>query len=631
MKTIIRLWDLLRLMLRDSRVRRSVKELLYFLTRLEEMHPDNFSPGIGEWKRRIATLQAYLYRAPQLSHLPNDLSLLDDYRQIAERIKTEIASFPLQPLISLIVPIYGEDGLIESTLKSIQQQLYSRLEVYLLVNAEHRVELERASASVFQGTQQVMLKQFADLDANLESAFNQVLSECHGEWIGFVSSADTITRDAALEVVRRINQCPNVEIIYSDEGKKAGENNLQSFHKPGWSPDLFSSLNYTQNFLCCRKESIVVAGGFRGKFEADLKYDLVLRVTDSAERVQHIPRVLYYEEALKTFPREFNADKVHQMEQQALETRLRRLGVEAKVSAGITKGSFRVRRPISADAKVSIIIPTRDKIDLLKRCIDSIETRSTFRNYEIIIIDNGSVEMASAEYFAQTQQKVIAHHDKFNYSTLNNIGARNATGEHLLFLNNDTEVIAPDWLEALLEHSQRAEVGAVGAKLLYPNGMIQHAGMVFGGRLAVDHVHRLTQSGENGYHGLAAVVRNFNSVTGACLMMRADVFKEIGGFDERLAVTYNDIDLCLKTRALDYLVVYTPYAVLYHHEGVSVLRNDESETVTIETTSNGKSIMCDLKVPKGQANEVELFYTRWKWFIENDLNFNPNLAIEDRC
>jgi len=290
------------------------------------------------------------------------------------------------------------------------------------------------------------------------------------------------------------------------------------------------------------------------------------------------------------------------------------------------RGSVRIQRQIKPDSKISIIIPTRDQIDLLKRCIESIEQKSTFHNYEIIIVDNGSIEPATLDYFAEKPFQVLRDDAEFNFSRLNNLGARNANGNHLLFLNNDTEVISPAWLEAMLEHSQRAQVGAVGAKLLYPNGLIQHAGIVLGGPNLSEHINLFSEIYSHGDYGLADVVRNFSAVTGACLMMRADVFREIGGFDEQLAVTYNDVDLCLKARDHNYLVVYTPYAVLYHREGVSVLSQDDSESVSIELNAPGRTTIHRLQVPKGQARQIELFYSRWKSRIENDVNYNPQIT-----
>ncbi len=319
----------------------------------------------------------------------------------------------------------------------------------------------------------MILKGLVDTE-NLSTAFSEILNECKGDFIGFVSASDTITRECTLEVVRLINQSPEVEIIYSDEGRKAGEYAFRSFRKPGWSRDLFLSFDYLRNFLCLRREAVLTVGGFSGSFESDIKYDVVLRLIEKRERVAHLPQVLYREEVFKSYPQGYDADQTLALQKKFLAAHLDRAGDKAEISNGITRGSLRVRRQIKPDSKLSIIIPTRDRIDLLKRCIDSIGQKSTFHNYEIIIVDNGSVEPATLDYFAEKTFQVLRDDAEFNFSRLNNLGARNANGNHLLFLNNDTEVISPDWLEAMLEHSQRAEVGAVGAKLLYPNGLIQH-------------------------------------------------------------------------------------------------------------------------------------------------------------
>ncbi len=426
--------------------------------------------------------------------------------------------------------------------------------------------------------------------------------------------------------MRAINASPNVNLFYSDEGRKAADYSIRVLHKPGWSRDLFYSLNYTQNLLCLNKEVCLLGGGFHGRFESDLKYDVILRIIEQRGTIQHIPKVLYQEEAVyKSWPEEYNADQSLQLQKNALESHLRRLNIEADVSSGVINGSFRVRRHIERREKVSIIIPTRDKINLLARCIESVESKSTYENYEIIIIDNGSIEAATAEYFAKTKHKVIRNDEQFNFSRLNNFGSEYARGEHLLFLNNDTEVIAPGWLEAMLEHSQRAEVGAVGAKLLYANGMIQHAGMVLGGPWIASQIDRLAEMHDHGASGFADVIRNVACVTGSCLMMRTSVFREVGGFDESLVITYNDVDLCLKARSRGYLVVYTPYALLYHHEGVSRLKEGEQELARIELSLNGESSVHMLPVPRGQAREIEEFCSRWRTFIENDANYTPSL------
>jgi GT2 family glycosyltransferase len=626
MKKLTRLWGLVRLAISDLRVRQSVKEALYLLTSLKEMPPEMFTRGIAAWTKRIKRLQPYLYRDRELSRLPGDLSLLGDYPTINNRLQSEIASFPRQPVITFVVTVSaGRNDLIETTLKSIRQQLYPRHEIYLLAESHLHAELKRLAANVFPNSP-VFLKGL-DEGQNLAAAYNEVLNECQGDFIGFVSSSDTIARECTLEVVRLINESPEVQIIYSDEGRKAGEYAIRSFRKPGWSRDLFLSFDYLRNFLCLRKRAVVAAGGFSGSFENDTKYDLILRLIENNARVAHLPMVLYYEEVFRPLPLGYDAEQDLALRKKSLAAHFDRTGDKAEISDGIIRGSVRIQRQIKPDSKISIIIPTRDKIDLLKRCIESIEQKSTFHNYEIIIVDNGSVEPATLAYFAENTFQVLRDDSEFNFSRLNNLGARNANGNHLLFLNNDTEVISPDWLEAMLEHSQRAEVGAVGAKLLYPNGLIQHAGIVLGGPNLSAHINLFSEPYSHGDYGLADVVRNFSAVTGACLMMRADVFREIGGFDEQLAVTYNDVDLCLKARDRNYLVVYTPYAVLYHREGVSVLNQDDAESVSIELNAHGRTTIHRLQVPKGQARQIELFYSRWKSWIENDVNYNSQMTV----
>jgi O-antigen biosynthesis protein len=620
MKKLIRLWRLWLLMLRDSNVSELVRTALYYLTRLEEIPPNQFSQSMNAWSKSMSTLQRYRYAVRWATHLPDDFTLIEDYPGIVKQIEEEIASLHYQPLITLMVPIYsGSDNLIEQTLKSVSQQFYQQVEICLLVDSRFVAEVQEIVAKTQAGSCRVKLKYFENLSKNLGLAFNEVLNECAGDFIGFLSSGDTISRDATLEILRVANRSAEVDIIYSDERQNARGDAIRTFRKPGWSRDLFLSSNYLQNFLCCRQEAVRNAGGFSGHFESDIKYDLVLRMIERRESVEHIPKALYQEEIHKSYPEGFNADTSFELQKRAVEAHLNRSGVDAEVSRGLIKGSFRVRRQIKTNTKISIIIPTRDKIDLLKRCIDSIETNSTFRNYEIIIIDNGSVEAASADYFANTGHKVVRNMEEFNYSRLNNIGARQASGDHLLFLNNDTEVIAPDWLEALLEHSQRQEVGAVGAKLLFRNGMIQHAGMVLGGPWLAEHVNLLAEIYDHGYRGFADVIRNFNCVTGACLMMRASVFNQVGGFDESLKTTYNDVDLCLKARARGYLVVYTPYALLYHHER-GTRGKGEFDIAEIAVKFDGRDVAHKMPVPRGQARGTEQFFLRWRMIIENDLN-----------
>ena len=618
----------LSLCLRDSGLRRQMRALVYFLTRLDSLPPDVFEEGISSWGKSVSALQQY-YAPAEGAPLRYDESLADRnpdlLKRMSERAAKEIEGFHNRPTFTIITTSYGAAGKgIRNTLQSIRQQFYDRLEVYLLTDRASEREVARLAGEVFGDDVRVRVKPFGDLEQNLAGAFNEVLGECMGDFVCFLSGHDRLTTNATFELCRALNAHTNADVIYSDEAKVSGQWPIHSFHKPGWSRDLFLSMNYLQNFLCCRTAAIRAAGGFRGRFEPDIKYDLLLRIIESAERIYHIPEVLYHVQVSRDYyPQGFSADAVFRLQKEAIEGYLRRRNTEGEVCDGIFRGSYRVRRKILGDPKVSIIIPTRDKMTLLKQCIESIETKSRYRNYEIIVVDNGSAEPATLEYLAGLPHTVLRYPHEFNYSKINNFGAKQAAGEHLLFLNNDTEVIAPGWIEALVEHSQREEVGGVGAKLLYPNGLVQHAGMVMWPSNISGHVHWLADLYDHGYDGLADVVRNFNSVTGACFMMRAGVFKEIGGFNESLPITYNDVDLCLQARALGYLIVYTPFALLYHYEGISRLSvvDNAGEMAEIQTTLNGKPVTYQVPVPKGHAEEVRSFYARWKSFIQNDGNY----------
>jgi len=288
-----------------------------------------------------------------------------------------------------------------------------------------------------------------------------------------------------------------------------------------------------------------------------------------------------------------------------LQGHLHGLGIAGKVVDGLVSPlRYRVRYKIAGQPLISIIIPTRDRVELLKRCLESIEAKTTYRHFEIIVLDNQSEAPDTLTYLAGLPHMVVPIRGPFNYSYLNNVGAAHARGEFLLFLNNDIEVITEEWLEALLEHAQRKEVGAVGAKLLYPNGTIQHAGVGLGHGGVAGHAFWYLPADDPGYFDLAQVVRNCSAVTGACMMMRTSVFAAVGGFDENIRVVFNDVDLCLRVREKGYLVVYTPYAVLYHLE--SATRNSLHP-----------------------ATDEEYVRKRWGRVIAaGDPYYNPHLSLE---
>jgi len=602
----------LSVLLKDRNLRSSVRTLLHHFGQSQEVSHREFASSISDWKRNLALIQMY----HDSSGTVFSESLVELYPGLVTPMTEEMSRFQEQPAITILTPIFSaKPQLIERTLRSVEQQFYRNLKLCLLTEPSASAQVKESAIAVFGERERVEVIVADDLSHNLSAVLNEALDQCESEFVGFLSAGDRLTRDALFEVVQLINRQPDADLIYSDEEQRSGVHFSRSFNKPGWSPDLFSSINYLQNFLCCRTEAVRRAGCFRGRIESDIKYDLLLRIIEQTQRIHHIPLVLYHEHLPKESLPSQAAQFVFEFQKHALEHHLKRTGIEAEVCDGIFKGSFRVRRRVLSNPKVSIIIPTKDSVQLLRQCIESVETRSAYRNFEIIVVDNASADAETLAYLAALPYQVLRYPGPFNFSAINNQAARTANGSHLLFLNDDTQVIAPDWLEALLEHSQREEVGVVGAKLLYPNGTIQHAGMGLDPRRIALHLNRFRGPWEHGPLGLADVVRNVNAVTGACLMTRASLFNEVGGFNESLPVHYNDVDLCLQMRDRGYLAVYTPFALLYHHEGV---RTQMAEIVEIEGSESGRKFTCQVEVPPGHAAEVGLFYSRWRTFIEND-------------
>ena len=396
-----------------------------------------------------------------------------------------------------------------------------------------------------------------------------VAAATSGELVGFLGEHDRLAPDALLEVVRRFNEQEATDFVYTDEDEfDADEHRRAPFFKPDWSPDLLLSLDYVSRFGVVRRRLLeTVATAAPGLDPTDL-YDLNLRLTEQARSVGHVPRVLYHRG-----PR--CRDGSNDRGCRAVERALQRRGYSGWVEtpACLALGpEFRIMRyALRTRPLVSIVIPTRDRGHLLRLCLQSVEAKTNYEPYEVIVLDNESREPETLAYLASLggRVRVLPYPGPFNYAVINNFGARQARGEYLLFLNNDVHVIRADWMTGMVEHAQRPEVGAVGAKLLYPDRRIQHGGVLLGVIAGTGHAFRNQPDEEPGYFGLAHVVRNCSAVTAACMMVRRQVFEEVGGFDDSFRVQFNDIDLCLRIRRKGYLVVYTPVATLYHYEGAS--------------------------------------------------------------
>jgi GT2 family glycosyltransferase len=396
-------------------------------------------------------------------------------------------------------------------------------------------------------------------------------------------------------------------VIYSDEDKlETNGQRSDPFFKPDWSPEYLYSLNYVCHFSVYRKQHVDAVNGLRTEFNGSQDYDLLLRIAEGTQRIFHIPEVLYHWR--KSFGSTALAAQAKSYStvagQNAIAEHLQRMGVAAEVADGDGPNRYRVRPALQGEPLVSVIIPTRDGIEVLERCIRSIEKRTDYPNYEILIVDNGSSKPETMKFFATLRHRVVRLDEPFNYSRLNNYGAQQARGDFLLLLNNDTEVISPGWMRAMLELCHLPGVGIVGAKLYYPDRTIQHAGVVLGIKGVAGHSHKHFPGRNRGYFDSLTCIRNYSAVTAACMLVRRDAFERVGGFDEELRVAFNDVDFCIRVREKGYRIAWTPYAELYHPE--SATRGFDLD-----------------------PREIEFMKRRWKETLVNDPYYNRNLTLED--
>jgi GT2 family glycosyltransferase len=536
-----------------------------------------------------------------------------------ERMRRYLRLFAYTPTISIVTPVYEPpESYLRIAIESVITQVYPHWELCLANDA---------SPSPYVGA---VLDEYAALDprikvvqraenGNISRASNSALALATGEFIALLDHDDALTPDALFEVVAALNADRTIDMIYSDEDKidDAGRRR-DPFFKPDWAPESFLSRMYTAHLAVLRRSLVEEVGGFRAGFEGSQDYDLVLRVTERTDRIHHIPNVLYHwriHEASAASGTDVKSYAYESAERALTEALARRgePGVVHHVDGH--PGNYIVRYTIPSHDKVSIVIPTRDHAADLERCLRSIFERSTYPNFEIVILDNGT---ATSDALAVLQAwetrepqrvRVVRHDVPFNFSHINNVAVEHTTGRFLLFLNNDTAVISADWIEAMVEQAQRPAIGAVGARLLYEDDTIQHAGVILRIGGVAGHGHRFFDADAPGYYYLVKTVNNFSAVTGACMMMRRNVFYEIGGFDEQLAVAFNDVDLCLRVRERGYRVVYVPHAVLYHFESKTRGADDTPEKVARD------------------MRERAFMQKRWQCAERDDPYYSPHLSL----
>jgi GT2 family glycosyltransferase len=578
-------------------------------------------------ERKIGQVLLAPYRLPQKlvqevrKRFPNagtrrDSGPASEYQQWfeAHRVKNEeIASlrdeargFAYQPCISIITPVFNTPvEWLTECVESVLNQIYEKWELILVDDASSNPATLSLLPELAARDARIVLAKDPE-KGGISAASNHGLSKARGDWVAFLDHDDILEPDALFQNVKWLQDHSEGDLIYSDEDKLTEQGFDTPIFKPDWSPDYFLSCNYVCHLTLVRHELVREVGGFRSEFDGAQDYDLFLRITERTNRIHHIARVLYH---WRRSPAS-TADNIRRKPgslttgRQALEAHLKRRHLPGHVTVDWRTHAYWVKRELTEAKKISLIIPVRDRIDLLARCLESVTSKTTYAPYEIVVVDNDSQSAEAHEYFARLQHRVLHFSGPFNYSAINNFAVENCDSPWLLFLNDDIEVIDQNWLTIMAEHVQRPEVGAVGPRLLYPDDTVQHAGVVVGVGGIAEHAFRGLPAESPGVCRQLQMTRNYSAVTGACLLTRRDVFDEIGGFDEeRLPVAFNDVDLCLKMRRAGYLIVYTPFARLYHHESASRRRSVE-------------------------ALETEVMRERWPDLLERDPYYNPNLSRE---
>jgi GT2 family glycosyltransferase len=570
------------------------------LRALESVDPAEHSQDYSEWVRLYDTID-------------------DDARRA---IAIAIGELTSRPLISIVMPVYNTpEPYLRAAIDSVRQQLYPHWELCIADDASTLPHVKHV-LEYYRSIDRRIKVCYRSENGHISAASNSALALAEGSFIALLDHDDVLTEHALYMVAATLDAEPEIDLIYSDEDKiDAVGRRFGPYFKSDWNPELMLSQNMFCHLGVYRRSLIEKIGGFRYGYEGSQDYDLILRAQrlTSPNRIRHIPHILYHWRAVQSSVAHRPEEKPYAVEsaRRAIADHLAEVGVIAEVLASSCPMFHRVRYSLpQPPPRLTIIVPTRDRADLLHKCVEGLLHRTDYPDLELLIVDNQSKEPATCAYLEQLRQnariRILSYDAPFNYSAINNFAVARATGSLLCLLNNDIEVINSDWLTEMASHALRTGIGAVGALLYYPDGRIQHGGVILGlGGLAA-HVPHGSRRGDFGYFGRSAVTQNLSAVTGACLVMPKNVFDEVGGFNERdLAVTYNDVDLCLRIREAGYRIVWTPHAELYHHEAAS--RGPDSDPDNALRS----------------AAEMAFMLRRWSHILHRDPYYNPNLQLND--
>jgi GT2 family glycosyltransferase len=522
-----------------------------------------------------------------------------------DRMRQEALGFAFQPLITIITPVFNTPPQwLKECVESVLNQTYQKWELILIDDHSSEPETLRTLTELAAVDSRVILAK-DEKRRGISAASNRGLALAQGEWVGFLDHDDLLEPDALFQNVKWLQDHRDADLIFSDEDKLTDRGFDSPIFKPDWSPDYFLSCNYVCHFTLLRRELVMQLGGFRSEFDGAQDYDLFLRVTEQTNRIGHIPRVLYHWRRTLTSTADNVQCKPKMLEagRLAIEAHLKRRQQPGHVVVDWRTYLYWVKREVTESKKISIIIPFRERVDLLARCLDSLTSKTSYTPYEIVVIDNDSQSEEARAYFSHFNHRLLHYGGPFHFSAINNFAVTHTDSPWLLFLDYHTEVFESDWLTPMVEHVQRREVGAVGPRLIYPDHTVRHAGIVLGVGGIAEHAFRGFPEEAPGVCRQLQATRNYSAVTGTCLLTRREVFDEVGGFDESLPDSLADVDLCLKMRRAGYVIVYTPFAKLLDHE----------PTVRRQTV---------------EPTEVNLMRERWPDVLERDPYYNPNLSRE---
>lgn len=529
-----------------------------------------------------------------------------------------------RPLISVLVPTYNTDPKhLRDCIESVLNQTYDNWELCIADDASSGKRVREIIEEYSKKDERIKIV-FRKKNGHICKASNSALKVATGNYIALLDHDDYLWPNALFEVVRLINEKPQAKFIYSDEDKidESGKKHMEPFFKPDWSPEFLRSINYITHFSVLDRILVNKLGGFRPGYEGAQDWDLFLRASRATEEIYHIPTVLYSwrKTEQSTALQPSAKDYAYVNQKKALEDDVKARGLQAKIEWQIPFSMWRVSYNLKSKPLVSIIIPTKDQYDFIKRCLDSIKEKTNYKNLEIVIVDTGSTDKKVWELYEDYKMslpktKVVKWKKPFNFSTVCNFGAEHAKGDYFIFLNNDTEVISEDWVEEMLSYAQQKDIGAVGCKLYYPDRKLQHAGIIMGvggqddtpgiaGHFFPAFMDNPPQTPTQLLYVGGA--RNFAAVTAACIMIPKKKFDEVKGFDPIFRIAFNDVDLCLKLLNKGWRNVYLPQVELYHHESISIGQPGSKQRDLNEFDK-----------------EIKLMLKKWENLIKNDPFYHP--------